>query len=172
MTDFYVFTMYASKGYTMVTASAAEASAYEEEPDCVVFNNPSDALDWLDQAAEHFDRQAFLEYRSVLEEAIEVEGNEPEPSKETLARVINAMAEQAETEPAAPVLTPQAAAVMCEALETAAGKTLADFFRETSACPKSAADLLATVERLESYRLALSVVAAAWAKAERAAQEG
>ena len=164
MSDFYVFNMLSRDGYTReVFPRAEQVAAYEDEPDCVVFNDARKALAWMNRCQHRFEDQAYLEYRSYLEESIEVEEREAKPSPE---------AEQAETEPAAPVRTPQAAAVMCEALETAAGQTLADLFRKTSACPKSSAELLATVERIESYRLALSVVAAAWAKAERAAQEG
>lgn len=158
MTDFYVFTMYASKGYTMVTASAAEASAYEEEPDCVVFNNPSDALDWLNQAAEHFNRQAFLEYRSVLEEAEELLGRAPAAARK---------AEQ--TEPAASIAASEALeGALCLAAQSIV-RALSD---ELSEAIENREDISRTCERIEAYRLALSALSRTLIKAERAAQEG
>ena len=156
MTNTYVFNKIDPHCYTMdVYPATQNVAEYLKNPDYTVCFTTDGALYFLDLWGDRFEPQARAEYRAFLEQVKEAEAEESRP----------------EAEQAAPVLTPQAAAVMCDGLKAAAGHALFDLLRKTPDNPKTSAELLATVERLESYRLALSALAAAWSGAERAAKE-
>ena len=180
MFNYYVFDMTKRDGYTLIeTANREYALLQGIHPDRVAFSSPRMALAWLNKAAEHFEPQALLEYRSLLEEAADtVEGIDCDFELE-LARLSNVSAavnaeeedekaEQAdETEAPEPVvLSSDASELMRDGLKHAADHILFMLKGELPSSVSSSTEVWKLVDRLDAYRLALLSLAGSLETAE------
>lgn len=171
MFNYYVFDMTKRGAYTLIeTANREYALSEGAHPDRVAFASAVSALAWLNRAAKHFEPQALLEYRSLLEEAAEKEKVFDLSFAHELAE-LSATGTEPEDEynedaPKPIVLSADASEVMRDGLKHAANHIIDELKRELPSFVDRSTDARKLVNRIDAYRLALLALAGAWETAE------